>query len=330
MSIQEIKRLMCEGLDAKVLIHGDGFAEKTLRKAAILSESVNDDIWTNLPKYRLAHLLFRHAKGQKNIEEIGDLLTSVSDSSAHPTILFSSNVLLLAVSNRLQGSGYSKSLKDQGTLIREAVRILRGQKIVGANNSNYRHDLNNHLFNMLELAVYFTGANYEELDGLGLSHSYVPLLPGQPSSVWRIVEENGFSDQLAYPEDLGHEELLRLCDGSEVDLYYILGDQNFKIYSSSHLELEPSKYKDGAAAVRTLSALHQNQEYGLSSDQLLTLLGSSQTDPQVPRHIRSALNALVDRPITVQTSRGPGNTRFSINPEMKIVGLISQKYFQEN
>mgnify|MGYP000947227930 FL=1 len=50
MSIREIKQLLCEGLDAKVSVQGGIFAQQPLRKAAVLSDSVRDDIWSNLPK----------------------------------------------------------------------------------------------------------------------------------------------------------------------------------------------------------------------------------------------------------------------------------------
>ena len=58
MSIQEIKQLFYEGLNSKAVIMGSDLAESALRKAVELSDSVKDDIWSNLPKYRLAHLLF--------------------------------------------------------------------------------------------------------------------------------------------------------------------------------------------------------------------------------------------------------------------------------
>ena len=325
MSIQEIKRLLCEGLDAKVLMNGDDFAEQALRKAALLSETVSDDIWSNLPKYRLAHLLFRNAKNQQKLEEIHVLLTSVSESSAHPIVLFGSKILLLAVANRLKNFIPTKNTNDQVTLIEEAVRLLRRHELSEFQNGNHGRDLNNQLFNMLELAIYFTGESYEKLDGLGLSHSYIPLLPSQPSSVWRIVEENGFSDQLAYPESLGREELLRMSNSSSIDLYYIYGEKEFRIYSKSHTELKTTKYHNDRTSLRTLASLHQNYHYGLSSDELLTVSGSTQNDPQVPRHIRRSLNALIEKPLIVQTAWGPQNTRFSINPDIKIVGLISQK-----
>mgnify|MGYP006906996013 FL=1 len=112
MSIREIKELFCEGLNSKTVIYGGDVAENILRKAVHLSADVSDDIWSNLPKYRLAHLLFRNAKSQKELEEIFHLLTSVSESSAPPIILFGSKVLLLAISNRLKSFDSNISQKN--------------------------------------------------------------------------------------------------------------------------------------------------------------------------------------------------------------------------
>lgn len=329
MSIQEIKRLLCEGLDAKVLIQGDDFAEQYLRKAALLSETVRDDIWSNLPKYRLAHLLFRKAKNQQQLEEILVLLASVSESSAHPIVLFSSKILLLAVSNRLKNFIPAKNTNDQVTLIEEAVRLLRRHELSEFQKGNHGRDLNNQLFNMLELAIYFTGESYEKLDGLGLSHSYIPLLPSQPSSVWRIIEENGFSDQLAYPEGLGRKELLRMSNSSCIDLYYIYGEKEFKIYSKSHTELKTTKYHNDGTSIRTLAALHQSGQFGLSTNDLQKVSGSTLNDDSKSRQIRKFLNDLTDKPTIVRISEGPQNFRFAINPDIKIIGLISQKFTKE-
>jgi hypothetical protein len=201
MSIREIKELFCEGLNSKTVIYGGDVAENILRKAVHLSADVSDDIWSNLPKYRLAHLLFRNAKSQKELEEIFHLLTSVSESSAPPVILFGSKVLLLAISNRLKSFDSNISQKNSMALIEEGARLLKRSEFQTALNRNYSGNLQNDLFNMLELAVYFTGESYEALDGLGLSDSHVSLLPNQPQSVWRIVEENGRLDGLAYTKE---------------------------------------------------------------------------------------------------------------------------------
>ena len=326
MSIQEIKQLLCEGLDAKVLIHGDDIAERALRKATVLSDGVHDDIWSNLPKYRLAHLLFRKASNQKQLEEILVLLTNVSESSAHPIVLFGSRILLLALSNRLRNFNSAISKKDQITLIEEAVRLLRRHELNGFQNGNHGRDLNNHLYNMLELAVYFTGESYEKLDGLGLSHSYIPLLPSQPSSVWRIVEKNGYFDQLAYPEALGRTELMRMINSSDADLYYFLGENEYKIFSKSDTEVKTSKYHNDGTSLRTLAALHQSGQYGLSTNDLQRVSGSSLNDGSKARQIRKFLNDLIDKPTIIQISKGPQNSRFTINPDIKIIGLVAQKF----
>ena len=326
MSIREIKQLLCEGLDAKVSVQGGIFAEQPLRKAAVLSDSVRDDIWSNLPKYRLAHLLFRKARSQKELEEILVLLTHVSESSAHPLVLFSSKILLLAVLNRLRHFNSTVIKKDQITLIEEAVRLLRRHELNGFQSGNHGRDLNKHLYNMLELAIYFTGESYEELDGLGLSHSYIPLLPSHLSSVWRIIEINGCFDQLAYPEVLGRTELMRMVNSCDADLYYFLGENEYKIFSKSDIEVKTSKYHNDGTSLRTLAALHQSGQYGLSTDDLQRVSGSPLNDGSKARQIRKLLNDLIDKPAIIQISKGPQNSRFTINPDIKIIGLVAQKF----
>ena len=324
MSIKEIKDLFCEGLNSKIVMHGGKEAETALRKAVHLSADVNDDIWSNLPKYRLAHLLFRYAKSQKELEEIFYLLTSVSESSAPPIILFGSKILLLALLNRLKSKNSKVSQKSRMALIEEGARLLKWSEFQTTLNQNHSGNLQNDLFNILELAVYFTGDSYEALDGLGLLDSHVSLLPNQPQSVWRIVEENGQLDGLAYTKDLGHLELLRLVKFSDVDLYYICGNREFKIYSQFDIELKTSKYYNDGASVKTLAALHQKGNYGLSGNEILKVTSTEFSDPQKSRHIKMYLNKLIEKPIINQISKGPQNSRFAIHPDIKIVGFIAQ------
>ena len=327
MSIREIKQLFCEGLNSKAVIMGSGLAESALRKAVKLSDSVKDDIWSNLPKYRLAHLLFRSAKSQKELEEICGLLTIVSNSTAHPIVLFGSKVLLLAVFNRLRGIGSPVSSSEQVALIEGAARLLKRQELQPISNANHNSNLQNDLFNMLELAVYFTGEGYTALDGLGLSDLYVPLLPNQQQSVWRIVEHNGVLDQLAYTRDMGQSELLRLVKLSNADLYYIYGGREFEMFSQTNRELKTAKYKDGTS-IKSLTALHQSRQYGLSTEEFKTVSGTELDDDSKSRQIRKNLNELIDKPIIKQVSKGPKNSRFAIIPDIKIIGLITQEFIQ--
>ena len=327
MTIPEIKQLFYEGLNSKAVIMGSGLAESALRKAVVLSDSVKDDVWSNLPKYRLAHLLFRSAKSQKELEEILNLLTIVSKSTAHPIVLFGSKVLLLAVYSRLRGLGSRVDEKEQVALIEGAARLLKRQELQTLPNRNHCGNLQNDLFNMLELAVYFTGEGYSALDGLGLSDLYVPLLPNQQQSVWRIVEHNGVLDQLAYTKDMGQSELLRLVKLSSADLYYIYGSREFEIFSQTNIELKTAKYKDGTS-IKSLTALHQSGQYGLSTGEFKAVSGTELDDDSKSRQIRKNLNELIGKPIIKQVSKGPKNSRFAIDPDIKIIGLIAQKFVQ--
>ena len=70
--VGEIKRLLAEGLNQKALMAGSDYAIEPLRRAVVLSKQTENVIWANVPKYRLAHLLFRYAKTTKQLEEISD------------------------------------------------------------------------------------------------------------------------------------------------------------------------------------------------------------------------------------------------------------------
>ena len=189
--------------------------------------------------------------------------------------------------------------------------------------------LQNELFNMLELAVYFTGDGYASLDGWGLSDSYVSVLPRQPKSVWRIIEENGQLDGLAYTKEMGQSEQLRLVNSLGADLYYIYGDRQFEVFSKANEALKLAKYNDGSS-IRTLKSLHQSGKYGLSTSELRTISGTKLEGESKSRQIRKNLNSLIENPVIKQISKGPNNSRFAIHPDMKIIGLIAQEFVQSS
>ena len=88
MSINEIKQLIFDGLNHKASMVGDEPAFAALTKADQLSSNLDDSFWSSIPKYRLAHLLFRTAKTEKDLEEIYKLLIAVIDKEPPPKIIF--------------------------------------------------------------------------------------------------------------------------------------------------------------------------------------------------------------------------------------------------
>ena len=66
MSINEIKQLIFDGLNHNVSI-GD---EPALRRLLKRISRVLKSLWSSIPKYRLAHLLFRTAQTEKDLERL--------------------------------------------------------------------------------------------------------------------------------------------------------------------------------------------------------------------------------------------------------------------
>ena len=59
--IDEIKQLLYYSINEKARPDPSGRALPSLEEAVKLSNKIKNPIWSNVPKYRLAHLLFRSA-----------------------------------------------------------------------------------------------------------------------------------------------------------------------------------------------------------------------------------------------------------------------------
>ena len=322
MSINEIKHLIFDGLNHKASVVGDGPALEALTKADQLGSNIDDSLWSSIPKYRLAHLLFRTAQTEKDLEKIYKLLIAVIDREPPPKLIFFSQILLLAVMTRLRAYPNLKQSITAGQLVDDAARILRRADFEDIYSNSPDQDLQSNFLNFLELAVYFAAEDYSPLRGIGLSDSYVPLVPFQ-SSIWRVVETNGTLEKIAYPKDLALIEINRRLKLGEADYYYICADREFKVYTHDKVELKISKYKQDGLAVKSLKKLHRAGALGLSQTDFQSIMNLSESlDSTVGlRQIRSVMKEAFAT--NVFEKRGGSNF---LNPSIKLLGLVSQEY----
>ena len=322
MSINEIKQLIFDGLNHKASLVGDEPAFAALTKADQLTSNIDDSFWSSIPKYRLAHLLFRTAQTEKDLEEIYKLLIAVIDKEPPPKIIFFSQVLLLAVITRLRAFPNFKQSITAGQLIEDAARSLRRADFDSKNSNSPDQDLQSNSLNFLELAVYFAAEDYSPLRGIGLSDSYVPLVPFQ-SSIWRVVETNGTLEKIAYPKDLALIEINRRLKLGEADYFYICADREFKVYTHGNVELTITKYFQDGLAVKSLKKLHRAGALGLSQTDFARSMNFSESSDRTVglRQIRSVLKEVFGKPICEKR----GDINF-LNPSTKILGLVSQEY----
>ena len=324
--IYEIKSLMAEGLHAKSMRAGSDYAIEKLREAVTLSEQIENKIWSNVPKYRLSHLLLRNAASHYELKEIYDLLVSVIDKEPSPKLTFLCQILLLTTATRLNALGDSKVPIDLDELVEGASENLRQLSDNSVSAEKTSSNLQGDLFNLLEIAVYFSGKNYQPLESLSVTENYIELVPlrAPVQSLWRVVNLDGNLDAFAYSREQAEEELKSQLIMNEPSFYYVYGNGLFKLFSSFGDELQFNKYNTDGSALKALVYLHARQRDGITQRELLSILNDTSSGDKtlVLRQVRSVIRQALSDPSSINSEKGIDR----LNPAIKIIGLASQNH----
>ena len=329
--VGEIKRLLAEGLHQKALIAGSHYAIEPLRKAATLSTQTENVIWANVPKYRLAHLLFRKAKTKEQLEEISELLESVISKQSSRKLDFLCQVLLIAVTCRLKEHGYKREKIDLAEITASAASNLRFYENertgINPNDTNLQGDL----FNLLELSTYFSGADYTPLEGLCPSPNYIELIPikAAQQNLWRIVLPNGKLDAFAYTREMAENELKYRREISNSDFYYIFDNTGPSFYRKDAVKVEFDKYPEGIRSCPAfLVKLHGHQDNWVQRTETTKVINISHSGDKtnVLRQVRNTIRDAFGSPNIIETNRKMGDR---LGLETNIVGMISQNQVTE-
>ena len=218
---KEVDKLLRNALDRKRLRGETEGSRRLLRQAYDLARrpSPLPEPWPALTAYRLAHVLMR-SPGKEELAEVHDLLEEAIVSKAlgpKPAIY------MLAVLNRLGEISRLKPAFQQAveqvrhwpSLGKESegseengVQRRRLAPLVRPVQADDTHDLQNNLFNLLEMASYFLGLPYDPLEGMGMDPDpYQDLFPSWHTSPWILVGHDPSLSAFRYPEELAVTEL---------------------------------------------------------------------------------------------------------------------------
>lgn len=213
--LNRIIELLKKGTDLKLLAYKSAEAEQILREASEITDS--HDIpspWPQLVSYRLGHILMRRAKTHEDYDEVLQCFNIASLSNSLGPL---PRIYRLAAMFRC---GREKEK------MRPVFESLLGQidsyteNIDPADSHDQQVIRQNYLFNMVELAVYFTGYPYDELEGKGklnlreLGSKYGSLRDSNPYSDlhskmdnWGLVGSINGLASTPYPGEIALEEL---------------------------------------------------------------------------------------------------------------------------
>ena len=334
--IDEIKQLLFYSINEKARPDGSESALPSLEEAVKLSNKIKNPIWSNVPKYRLAHLLFRSARTVDQLKEISNLLSDVINNQANRKLNFLCHILLIAASCRLKEYGEQASNLDLNQLTRAATASLRILQSESSERDNSTSNLQSELFNLLELSTYFSGEDYSNLLGLSLSEKYkdlyIELVPSNasPEMLWRIVLTSGKLDEFAYSKEEAKQELDGLIEYTNADFYYIFENGQPTFYKRNNEEVKFKKYINSGnrSTAAFLTRLHMRYPLHIGRDELLSVtpktksLDKFNAVKQIRTHIRKEIGV----PDIIQVDERRGD---KLGTGAKLIGIIPQSCIRD-
>lgn len=206
----EVFKCLKHGLDKKLQYGIQPLALKHLQQAYDMARDPAplDAPWPQITAYRLAHLKMREGS-RTNWEEVDRLL----EEAAKDDILGPAPLVyrLIAHWKRHSGNAPSRELEE----LYEKTRRLISQTRLGNKSSSPRYlgdsrTLQPDWLNLLEIAVYATGLDYESITGWNNVDKDLFTGLGFKSSGWIVVEEGSKIDFL-YPEPIARWKFEKRC-----------------------------------------------------------------------------------------------------------------------
>lgn len=217
--LANVKRLLSQTMDQKLLMGGTDEALRMAREAHELASRHKSEasksvfgLWAAIAAYRLAHLQLRSAQNTESLHEVDALFLEAASSDflgAYPHLYRIPVLLRLSQAS----DGHPERETVQSAIDREFRHALN--KIVQQTRTlpptcespqDGPDPIQSNLFNLLEFAIYAAGANYSQLEGLGLSDGASRWLDQQERSNGYVML-GGSDYRIRMPYELAKAEL---------------------------------------------------------------------------------------------------------------------------
>lgn len=318
MSVRDVKELFFKATNSKVVIsHGyDQYIEDQLRAANKIGRQLDDKIWSYIPAYRLAHLLFRKAKTRQDFFEIVDLLEHAVNSGSN-YITLNAGLLKFAALNRLKllGAQVSENIHREcvESIIKKISLVTEEERRLDSWDKPVQSDY----FNILEYLVYATAFDYQPLIGAGHDDRNT-LFPRFNNDVWTIVGTTGPVDEFSYNYETGLIELYRYCNENNVPEYFVLGDPH-----ETRILNKEGKCKTTFREIHLLYKIMETASYGTPAVALADIWEGTTNPPEAAKKGRKSLEDFLGGSVFFFNS---AINRWSISNDYQIYGLVKRQH----
>lgn len=209
----KVDQLLSEGSDLKMLRYHTKKAREKIEKAYQLAEKNNlPPPWPSLCAYRLGHLIMRTASDEESLLDAEQYFMEAARAKSLGPL---PALYRLATLYRLKkmGAGVTESkIKTAFAKTEEAIREA---------DVDNKSQIQDHLFNLLEMVCYFSGMDYAEVEGKGEYHTREMIPPS-----WILVGPDPQMAQVKYSEAFALEELDALTKSHPKAVFFVLRNLN--------------------------------------------------------------------------------------------------------
>ena len=225
----QMKEAFCFGLTQKVYDVSPENCLKSLSDALALSKQLkNPSFWPNVISYRLAHLLLRHASAEEDFKLILELLGEEFSYDPILHIDFSTTMLKIVCLHRISSISHVDNQSEIKSLLKHLSVIASDRALTRNSDHKGQYPLQDLHFNLLELATYFTGSNYDWHSQFSSETRLLHTETGQ--SLWKITAPDGYTDRIHYDRATVQIELTQMMKENQSSSCIILGDkQDFEL-----------------------------------------------------------------------------------------------------
>ena len=178
--------------------------------------------------------------------------------------------------------------------------------------------LQNPILNLLELATYFTGAEYDPLEGVHFDESFHPALNYNLKDPWRILLHDGLLDPIGYPKSLVEVEFDTILNSDAPDFYFHLGgDGTMNLWNKNKEEILPGRGLRNGDYIKIMYFLAHFRKEGCLA---------SYMQKYITKDHNGVLRSLAKK-IGFQfykTTKAGTSTRYRLLDRLKVVGKIRQ------
>jgi hypothetical protein len=313
----QVDRLLNAASDLKMLRHHTQEAREKIEAAYQLAEK-NDlpQPWPSLCAYRLGHLIMRTAISKESLLDAEQYFMEASRAGSLRPL---PSLYRLAVLHRLE------KMKAGVTEVTIKKAFAKAEKDIQKGGVDNKAQIQDHLFNVLEMTSYFSGMDYGEIEGMGDYHESKKSPPS-----WILAGPVPRIAEVKYSEAYALEELEGLMKSHANAVFFVLrnlnspktGDDPRAKWKNGEQEWKKASYP----GLRLLALLLRQTSRSLNGLMFQFIGGSdfqfdafNQNKVRLKRHLAE----LTDRKIgdiLLESAQGIPK----INPHMKIFGAIEE------